>query len=582
MYIQPNYAVAGDLTLYNYHVNAWEVSTINEVRIIIPPGVSSVSGYSSSISGATATYSGNEIIVQYPFPWNGLTNPNFDIITFNAVSNIGDKYYESYLNNQPDIIGTTPNGFSKIVIIVSPTYTYTSTATPTYTATPTWTETVTPTWTPTWTQTATPTFTFTYTITLTVTPTATPTFTATQTASPTMTATPTITSTATPTMTATQTITPTFTPTPTNTPRTSLVVIAPGQNFVPMAPGYTGVPIDQEAGEYVTITVRSIEQNYWQIYPASNNLQISINPATAIYPANVNLSAGEVVFYVRFLAAGTYQITITDTAGLLGSVVSEPINIRVSPGGMGLTSYISYPIDAVVAGQQNITVMDITIMNPNTTSPYIVRGLTLTTSSNLNNSINTIIAGDGSGFETNTTWGNTKQVYVDLYNPSDPYIAPQSSKTYRIIVSLRDNPGDTNFFIEIQNSNAILVQKIDGVMVSLFPQAGNYPYRSDIFQVILRDVASSFYAYPNPFNPDTQIANLQYYLPTSQKVSLIIYDLIGRRVKTLVNEEQNGGQLIRVTWDGKNDNNKKVINGVYYVVLELGNAKNIEKLVVLR
>jgi hypothetical protein len=211
-----------------------------------------------------------------------------------------------------------------------------------------------------------------------------------------------------------------------------------------------------------------------------------------------------------------------------------------------------------------------------------MHGLTLTTSSIVNNSINTVTAGDGSGFETNTTWGNTKQIYIDLYNPSDPFIAPQSSKTYRIVVSIRDNPVDKNFYIEIQNSNDISVQKIDGVMVALFASGVNYPYRSDIFQVILRDIASSFYAYPNPFNPDKETANLQYYLPADQKVSLIIYDLIGRRVKTLLEEEQSGAKLYRFTWDGKNDSGKTVLNGVYYVILKLGDTKNVEKLVVLR
>jgi hypothetical protein len=582
MYIQPNYAVAGDLTLYNYHVNAWDVSTINEVRIIIPPGVYSLSGFTSSITGTTVNYIGNEIIVQYVTPWNGQTNPNFDIIRFNAISTLGDKYYEGYLNGISDIKGTTPNGFSKIVIIVSPTFTFTSTVTPTYTATPSFTPTDTPTIT----------MTFTSTVTSTVTPTMTPTWTPTFTPTWTSTATPTDTTTATPTVTPsftftatpthTQTATPTFTPTPTNTPVTSLIMIAPGQNFIPFAPGYTGAPIEQEAGEYVTITVRAIEQNNWQIYPADTTLQISTSPGTATYPANVNLSSGVATFYVRFLAAGTYYINVTDISGQLVSDVSDPINIKIIPGGMGLTSYVSYPIDAVVAGQQNITVMDITITNPNTTSPYIIQGLTLTTSSTVNNSINIVTATDGNGFETSTAWTNTKQVYIDLYNPADPYIAPQSSKTYKIIVSIRENPVDTNFYLEVREANDILVTKLDALIVSLYPQNSNYPYRSDNFQVVLKNLADSFYAYPNPFNPDREIANIQYYLTTNQKVSLIIYDLIGRRVKTIIEQEQTGGQLYRFAWDGKNDSNRIVLNGIYYIVLNAGQEKLINKLVVLK
>jgi len=558
------------------------VSTINEVRIVIPQGVNSVSGYFSSVSGTTINYTGNEIIVQYPFSWNGLTNPNFDVITFNAISDPGDKYYESYLNSQPDIKGTTPNGFSKIVIVVSPTFTWTSTVTPTFTPTPTWTSTVTPSVTPTWTQTDTPTSTPTYTITPTDTPTSTPTYTATPTATPSQTATMTVTQTATPTWTATQTATPSFTPTPTSTPLTSLAVILPGQNFVPYAPGYTGVPIDQEAGNYVTITVRALEQNNWQTYPASCVLQVSTSPSTADYPANVNLTAGEAVFYVRFLASGTYQIDVSDTTGQLVPDVSDPINVKVPPGGMGLTSFLSYRIDAVIAGQQDITVMDVTITNPNISSPYIMQGLTLTTSSAANNSINIITVIDGNGFETNTSWGDTKQLYINLYNPSDPYIAPQSSKTYKIIASIRDNPVDTNFYVELQNPGDILVTKLDSLIVALYPQSGSYPYRSDVFQIILKNLSSSFYSYPVPFNPDRETVNLQYYLPSNQKVSLVIYDIIGRRVKTITEQNQNGGRLYKFTWDGKNDSNRIVLNGVYYAVLTVGKEKFVNKMVVLK
>ena len=55
--------------------------------------------------------------------------------------------------------------------------------------------------------------------------------------------------------------------------------------------------------------------------------------------------------------------------------------------------------------------------------------------------------------------------------------------------------------------------------------------------------------YPNPFNPTTQI---QYDLPKSEFVSINIYDLMGRRVKSLINNNQDAGYR-SVYWDATND-----------------------------
>ena len=52
--------------------------------------------------------------------------------------------------------------------------------------------------------------------------------------------------------------------------------------------------------------------------------------------------------------------------------------------------------------------------------------------------------------------------------------------------------------------------------------------------------------YPNPFNPNTVIS---YQLPVDSKVSLVIYDMTGREVKTLVNERRTAGYYT-ISFDG--------------------------------
>jgi len=65
--------------------------------------------------------------------------------------------------------------------------------------------------------------------------------------------------------------------------------------------------------------------------------------------------------------------------------------------------------------------------------------------------------------------------------------------------------------------------------------------------------------YPNPFNPTTTI---EYSIQKSEYVRLFIYDVLGQRVKTLVDRPQQSGWF-RVTWDGTNDLGEKVSSGLY-------------------
>ncbi|MDQ7052216.1 MAG: FlgD immunoglobulin-like domain containing protein [candidate division KSB1 bacterium] len=84
--------------------------------------------------------------------------------------------------------------------------------------------------------------------------------------------------------------------------------------------------------------------------------------------------------------------------------------------------------------------------------------------------------------------------------------------------------------------------------------------------------------YPNPFNPGTTFS---YELPTSEHVSLIIYDITGRRVKTLVNQKQAPGTHT-VFWDGTNDGGQRLASGVYFYRLKAGNFLQSRRMVLLR
>jgi hypothetical protein len=79
--------------------------------------------------------------------------------------------------------------------------------------------------------------------------------------------------------------------------------------------------------------------------------------------------------------------------------------------------------------------------------------------------------------------------------------------------------------------------------------------------------------YPNPFNPVTVI---KYLLPSESKVSLKIYDMLGKEVITLVNAIQTPGEHI------VNFNASNLTSGIYLYKITAGNFTQTKKLVLLK
>ena len=87
-----------------------------------------------------------------------------------------------------------------------------------------------------------------------------------------------------------------------------------------------------------------------------------------------------------------------------------------------------------------------------------------------------------------------------------------------------------------------------------------------------------YQSYPNPFNP---ITTIHYDLPNDGFVNIVIYDMLGREVNTLVQEFQTAG-FKSVQWDGSNSMGRPVSAGVYLYQIQAGEFVQIKKMVLLK
>ena len=126
---------------------------------------------------------------------------------------------------------------------------------------------------------------------------------------------------------------------------------------------------------------------------------------------------------------------------------------------------------------------------------------------------------------------------------------------------------------------------------------GRYPDGSDIWQQMnptpgftntqelnIKDYINVLAKYslhqnfPNPFNPTT---TLRYDLPEQGHVRITIYDMLGRDVKTLINEYQDPGYK-SIIWDATNDYGKPVSAGMYLYQIQAGEYMQTKKMVYLK
>ena len=84
--------------------------------------------------------------------------------------------------------------------------------------------------------------------------------------------------------------------------------------------------------------------------------------------------------------------------------------------------------------------------------------------------------------------------------------------------------------------------------------------------------------YPNPFNPE---CNIDYALPIDCHVRLSVYNVLGQRIRILVDEQQSAGYK-SVVWDGKDSQGRELTTGVYFYRIQAGDFVESKKMVLIK
>lgn len=127
-----------------------------------------------------------------------------------------------------------------------------------------------------------------------------------------------------------------------------------------------------------------------------------------------------------------------------------------------------------------------------------------------------------------------------------------------------DSEGDSPVYTNTAGKNLYV---LDTAKPENITKPRNIPLKYELYQ-----------NYPNPFNPSTTI---KYDLKNDGKVSLVIYDIIGREVIKLVDWNEEAGYK-SVTWDGRNKMGNQISSGVYFYTLRTGDFVKTVKMVFVK
>ncbi|KAA3604309.1 MAG: T9SS C-terminal target domain-containing protein [Calditrichaeota bacterium] len=300
----------------------------------------------------------------------------------------------------------------------------------------------------------------------------------------------------------------------------------------------------------------------------------------------------------------SFSETPATTDGISGTV--QPIRWEITDGGLAFTNAeiridmttlpitISNPGDAVIyhrstPGSGSFTALATTVDgnelvgNTGSFSEFAIGGgdaplsveLDFFTARQIKNTIqltwSTASETDNEGFNVYRKTGESDFIQIASY------------KTHEELLGQGNTTANTNYtFVD---DSELIVNETYTYFVSDVEFYGLETKHEELEQSVVFGVESEVVRkfelaqnFPNPFNPTT---TLQFQVAKDSRVSLKIYNILGKEVKTLVNKLKVAGSY-SVEWDGLNNQNIPVSTGVYFAKIQAGSFSKIVKMSLLK
>ena len=377
----------------------------------------------------------------------------------------------------------------------------------------------------------------------------------------------------------------------------------------------------------------SIVSNFIYVFDAGSRLSIfdASNPASPtlvnslVLPANVT----GISFYktYAYMTNGSYDLRIFDISNPVGPVL---LSTKSLPG-YASDVYADSNYVYVAAYASDLQIVDAS----NPTSPQLIGSL------DLSYYALEVVVSDGYAYVVNVDPDTSSVEIIDISNPASPALVGSVGSAYDQIMDIivEDGlaymtdyqggfaivsldcalPASPNFTATPKSGySSLTVQFADqstgnptswywdfgdgttstqqnpqhiyrgggNCTVSLTVSDGDFTNTKIIDNFITIKVKNfkddrkmELYAnHPNPFNPSTTIS---YSLPTSQHVSLVVYNILGQAVTTLVDGMKEAGEHSAI-WDGRNDHGSPVSSGMYFYRLTTVESSIVRKMILLK
>ena len=317
-------------------------------------------------------------------------------------------------------------------------------------------------------------------------------------------------------------------------------------------------------------SVTSLDRNYNESSP-SNIVQIT-SPSIPVLadPFNNDINIKDTIELKWMYADGatSYQLEVSTDSTFDGSLLFNSKNltdtVQLIAGMQGQTKYYWRVKSFNIAGES-----DYSSINNFTTGFPVMPALLDPPHTTLDVSTSPTL-----------TWAKTPtaesyrfQYTLNSLTFNDQTVLLDSSGITDTSISLTDLDSYTIYFWRVSAQNEY--------GSSLWPTAFGFRTEKVVGVEDKNEIPTSYNLYqnyPNPFNPNTEI---KFALPHSSNVQLKIFDILGREVAELVNENYSAGSYT-VSWNGKNNSGIEVPSGIYIYTIRANEFSSSKKMMLLK